>query len=139
MGRGPPAGGTRTGAPFPRPLDRQREQKRECPPGTPFYFGWIKADRPAGQTAGGSPPPPLGKVHFIGQLQVSRGDNTGALPLYPALFSEQETAFRVGIADNFYRLLQAICHAVSVYAVLGLALGLAQIRTAQGARTLQKV
>lgn len=39
VGRGPPAGGTRTGAPFPRPLDRQREQRRECPPGTPFYFG----------------------------------------------------------------------------------------------------
>lgn len=45
----------------------------------------------------------------------------------------------MGIADNFYRLLQAICYAVSVYAVLGLALGLAQIQTAQGARTLQKV
>lgn len=27
----------------------------------------------------------------------------------------------MGIADNFYRLLQAICYAVSVYAVLGLA------------------
>ena len=85
VGRGPPAGGTRTGAPFPRPLDRQRKQRRECPPGTPFYFGWIKADRPAGQTAGGSPPPPLGKVHFVGNFQLSRGDNTGALPLYPAV------------------------------------------------------
>ena len=30
--------GPRTGAPFPRPLDRQREQKRECPPGTPSWF-----------------------------------------------------------------------------------------------------
>lgn len=46
VGRGPPAGGTRTGAPFPRPLDRQREQKRECPPGTPFYF-WLDKGRPA--------------------------------------------------------------------------------------------
>lgn len=46
VGRGPPAGGTRTGAPIPRPLDRQREQKRECPPGTPFYF-WLDKGRPA--------------------------------------------------------------------------------------------
>ena len=88
MGRGPPAGGTRTGAPFPRPLDRQRERKEGVPTGHSLLFWLIKADRPASQTAGGSPPPPLGKVHFVGNFQLSRGDNTGALPLYPAMRSE---------------------------------------------------
>lgn len=62
----------------------RENEKRECPPGTPSCL-LIKADRPASQTAGGSPPPPLGKVHFVGNFQLSRGDNTGALPLYPAV------------------------------------------------------
>lgn len=38
VGRGPPAGGTRTGAPFPRPLDRQRERKEGVPTGHSLLF-----------------------------------------------------------------------------------------------------
>ena len=55
------------------------------PTGHSLLFWLIKPGQPAGQTADGSPPPPLDKVPFTGYFQLSRGDNTGALPLYPAL------------------------------------------------------
>ena len=94
QGVGPQAGGAggtwparrrdADGSPFPQAARPPERTKKGVPTGHSLLFWLIKADRPASQTAGGSPPPPLGKVHFIGNFRLSRGDNTGALPLYPA-------------------------------------------------------
>lgn len=95
QGVGPQAGGAggtwparrrdADGSPFPQAARPPERTKKGVPTGHSLLFWLIKADRPASQTAGGSPPPPLGKVHFIGNFRLSRGDNTGALPLYPAV------------------------------------------------------
>lgn len=95
QGVGPQAGGAggtwparrrdADGSPFPQAARPPERTKKGVPTGHSLLFWLIKADRTAGQTAGGSPPPPLGKVHFVGNFQLSRGDNTGALPLYPAV------------------------------------------------------
>lgn len=57
-------------------------KERECPPGTPFCAG-LKANRMKVGQVWGHPPPPLGKVPFIGQSINAGRQYRGCGPCTP--------------------------------------------------------